>query len=235
MSRMTEEIMPFATGNTHPRFWGWVHGTGHPIGAAAEMVAATMNSNLGGRDHGGMYVEQAVIRWLSDLVGIGGFGLITSGTSQATILALSCARKRLFPDVRKTGIGDLPRVRVYIAEGGHSCVAKALEVMGHGSDALFQVALTEDGVMDLDALETAIDIDRTEGIVPMAVVGTAGSVNTGTYDPFDLLAEICTERDVWLHADAAFGLWSSRADYPWNRRTSGGREGGGRGKKGLRD
>jgi len=128
---------------------------------------------------------------------------------------LSCARKRLFPDVRKTGIGGLPPIRVYIAQGGHSCVAKALEVMGHGSDALFQVALTEDGIMDLDALQTAIDIDRTEGITPLAVVGTAGSVNTGTFDPFDLLADLCAEREIWLHADAAFGLWSILADDPW--------------------
>ncbi len=217
MARMAEQIMPYATGNTHPRFWGWVHGTGLPVSAAAELVAATMNSNLGGRDHGAIEVEKAVIAWLCQLIGMpaGAFGLMTSGTSQATILALSAARRRLYPKVRTQGIADLPRVRVYIAEGGHSCVAKALEVMGHGSDAVFRVALTGGGAMDFDRLADAVDIDRAEGIVPLAVVGTAGSVNTGSFDPLDGLADFCAGRGIWLHADAAFGLWTILADAPW--------------------
>jgi len=222
-ARMSHDIMPYATGNTHPRFFGWVHGTGLPVSAAAELVAATMNSNLGGRDHGGVEVERAVIHWLRDLVGLPGdaFGLLTSGTSQATILALSCARQRLFGDVRKTGIAGLPPLRVYIAEGGHSCVAKALEVMGHGSDALFRVALSDQGNIDLDCLAQAIDLDRSEGIVPLAVVGTAGSVNTGTFDDFTGLADFCADQDIWLHADAAFGLWTILADAPWQGLTTG--------------
>ena len=221
--RMAEDIMPFATGNTHPRFWGWVHGTGQPVSVAAEMVAATMNSNLGGRDHGAMDVEKAVIGWLRGLAGFpdATSGLLTSGTSQATIIALCAARMRMFGEARACGITDLPRIRVYIAEGGHSCVAKALEVMGHGSGALFRVALTDAGQMDLDCLSDAVDLDRAEGIQPLAVVGTAGSVNTGTFDPLDELAEFCAERKIWLHADAAFGFWTLLADEPWRSLPSG--------------
>ena len=215
--RMSEDIMPFATGNTHPRFWGWVHGTGQPVSVAAEMIAATMNSNLGGRDHGATEVEKAVIDWLRELAGQPHMasGLLTSGTSQATIIALCAARLRMFGDVRSSGIADLPRIRVYIAEGGHSCVAKALEVMGHGSGSLFKVTLTDTGQMDLDCLSDAVDLDRSEGIRPLAVVGTVGSVNTGTFDPFSELAEFCAERNIWLHADSAFGFWTLLADEPW--------------------
>ncbi len=215
--RMSEDIMPFATGNTHPRFWGWVHGTGQPVSVAAEVVAATMNSNLGGRDHGAIEVEKAVIDWVRDLADLPDTtsGLLTSGTSQATIIALCAARMRMFGEVRSRGIADLPRIRVYIAEGGHSCVAKALEVMGHGSGSLSRIALTDAGQMDLDCLSDAVDLDRCEGFQPLAVVGTVGSVNTGTFDPLGELAEFCAERDIWLHADAAFGFWTLLADEPW--------------------
>ncbi len=221
--RMSEDIMPFATGNTHPRFWGWVHGTGQPVSVAAEMIAATMNSNLGGRDHGAMEVEKAVIEWLRELAGMPctTSGLLTSGTSQATIIALCAARMRRFGDVRSAGIADLPRIRVYIAEGGHACVAKALEVMGHGSGSLFKVALTDAGQMDIDCLSDAVDLDRSEGILPLAVVGTVGSVNTGTFDHLGELAGFCAERGIWLHADAAFGFWTLLAEEPWRLLPSG--------------
>ena len=217
MQRMVTDIMPYATGNTHPRFFGWVHGTGQPISVAAELVAATMNSNLGGRDHGAVEVERTVIDWLCSVAGLPeqAFGILTSGTSQATILALSAARFRAFGDVRKTGIGGLPQMRVYMADGAHSCIPGALEIMGHGTDAVFKVALTPEGNMDLDCLIEAVDLDRSEGIFPLAVVGTAGSVNTGTFDPLERLADFCETRGIWLHADAAFGFWTLLADEPW--------------------
>ncbi len=221
--RMSEDIMPFATGNTHPRFWGWVHGTGQPVSVAAEMVAATMNSNLGGRDHGAIEVEKAVIGWLRGLAGLpnAASGLLTGGTSQATIIALCAARLRMFGDVRSSGITDLPPIRVYIAEGGHSCVTKALEVMGHGSASLLEIGLTETGQMDVDRLNDVVDLDRSEGIHPLAVIGTVGSVNTGTFDPMDEIADFCAERNIWLHADAAFGFWTLLAEEPWRSLSNG--------------
>lgn len=224
MTRMARDVMPFATGNTHPRFFGWVHGTGLPIAAAAELVAATMNSNMGGRDHGSVDVERAVIEWLRDLVGMPstGFGILTTGTSQATILALSCARQRLFgDDVRARGVGAFPQVRVYIVAGGHACVGKALEVMGHGSDALVTISQDANGRMDMDLLADAVTRDRAQGLVPLAIVGTAGSVNTGTFDDFQALSNFCAAQDIWLHADAAFGLWTILADAPWKGLSTG--------------
>ncbi|MGC1260680.1 MAG: pyridoxal-dependent decarboxylase [Jannaschia helgolandensis] len=213
--RIATDIMPHATGNTHPRFWGWVHGTGTATGVAAEMVAATMNANMGGRDQGGAEVERAVIKWLHDIAGWqDGSGLMTSGTSQATILALSCARMRAFPSVRADGLAALPEMRVYIAAGGHSCVKKALEVMGHGAAAIVQVPAPM-GRMDVDALRAAIAADRTAGRHPLAVVGTVGSVNLGTYDDLNALADVARDEQMWLHCDAAFGFWTRLADAPW--------------------
>ncbi|CTQ48630.1 pyridoxal phosphate-dependent decarboxylase family protein [Jannaschia donghaensis] len=219
--RVFTDIVPHATGNTHPRFYGWVHGTGTATGVAAEMVAATMNANMGGRDQGGAYVERAVIDWLHGVAGWpDGSGLMTSGTSQATILALSCARMRAFPQVRAKGLAGLPEMRVYIAKGGHSCVKKALEVMGHGADATHQVA-APNGVMDVEALRAAIAQDRAAGLHPLVVVGTVGSVNLGTYDDLNAVADVARDEDLWLHCDAAFGFWSRLADAPWRDLSAG--------------
>lgn len=218
---MTDTIMPTAVGSTHPRFFGWVNGSGLPQAAAAELVAAAMNSNCGGRDHGATDVERAVLRWMGDVAGMASdsFGILTTGTSQATIVALAAARTRLWgPDVRRRGVAAYPPVSVYVAEGGHSCVGKALEILGHGSDALRRVPLAgehgRDG-MDVAALERMIAADRAAGLAPLAVVGTAGSVNLGFYDPLDRLADLCAREDTWLHVDGAFGFWTLLADAPW--------------------
>jgi glutamate/tyrosine decarboxylase-like PLP-dependent enzyme len=221
---MVENIMPYATGNTHPRFFGWVHGTGQPVGAAADLVASVMNSNLGGRDHGAMEVERTVIDWTCGLAGLpeSASGILTTGTSQATLLALCAARvKALGANVRKRGVAESAKVRVYAVQGAHSCVAKALEVMGHGHDALAHVPPGDDGAMDITALHHQVAMDRAAGIKPLAVVGTAGTVDTGLFDHLGLLADFCAREGIWLHIDAAFGFWTLMADDPWRSLAAG--------------
>ena len=87
-------LLPYGVGNTHPRFFGWVHGAGNPGGVLADIVAAAINANLGGRDHGAIYVERQVIDWCRQMMGFSdnASGLITSGTSMGTIVALKVAR-----------------------------------------------------------------------------------------------------------------------------------------------
>lgn len=221
---LTQDIMPYATGNTHPTFFGWVHGTGLPSAVGAELVAATMNSNCGGRDHGAVEVERAVIDWVRDIAGMpqDTSGILTSGTSQGTILALSAARVRLFgAEVRAKGIKALPEIRVYASEGAHSCLSKALEVMGHGSSALCPIKVDDAGAMDLDDLSDKIRKDRASGIKPLAVVATAGSVNTGVFDPISNIAALCKKENIWLHIDGAFGFWTRLADQPWRALSDG--------------
>ncbi|HGG05195.1 MAG TPA: amino acid decarboxylase, partial [Aliiroseovarius sp.] len=139
----------------------------------------------------------------------------TSGTSQATILALNAARFQLFGgQVRRDGITGLPPVAVYAAAGAHTCIGQALEVMGHGAAALRQVPAGPDG-MDVAALSEMLAQDQARGIVPLAIVATAGSVNTGVFDAIDDIADICAAQGIWLHVDAAFGFWTLLADAPW--------------------
>lgn len=222
---LVNDVMPYATGNTHPRFFGWVHGTGMASCLLAEMAASVMNSNCGGRNHGAIYVERCVLDWCKEIFDFpaDASGLLTVGTSQATILALVAARARVLGlDVRQKGIENAPLLTVYCAQGTHSCVAKSLQVMGHGSDALREVGTHGvSGGMDVSILRDHIERDLKEGSVPLCVVATAGSVNSGAFDDLNAIADLCAEHNIWLHVDGAFGAWAKIADAPWSDLTAG--------------
>lgn len=198
-ARLADDIMPYATGNTHPRFFGWVHGAGLPVSVGAELVAATMNSNCGGRDHGAIEVERAVLDWLLAVSGLpdSASAILTTGTSQATILALTAARNKQFGyDVRETGIQALPRFAVYVRRGTHSCIGKALEAMGYGTEAMHVFETDDEMRMDVASLKRAVIEDQAADRLPLAVVSTVGSVNTGSFDNLNELADFCQGQDI---------------------------------------
>ena len=203
-----ETIAPYVTGNIHPRFWGWVHGSGTPGGAIADMLAAFMNSNVGGRDHGAVYVERQVIGWFRDLFGMpaDASGLLVSGSSAANFIAVLAARTRAQENVRATGVHqhDAPLVG-YASAATHACVRKAFENAGLGSAALRVLPVDANHRMDVDALRTTIESDRSTGNRPFLIVGNAGTVDVGAIDPLKELAEIAQREQIWLHVDGAFG------------------------------
>ena len=209
-------ILPFATGNSHPRFFGWVHGSGTPGGVIADMLAAAMNSNAGGRDHGAIHVERQVIGWCRSLFGLpeSASGLLVSGTSMATLIALTVARNSaLGSDARKLGLGASARPLVgYTSSEAHSSVARAVEMLGLGNSALRSLPANSDFQLDPEALQAAIWADKAAGNTPFAVIATAGTVNTGAIDPLRRIADICTEEGVWLHVDGAFGALAMFSD-----------------------
>lgn len=214
-------VLPFGTGNIHPRFFGWVHGTGLAAGLLSEMVAATMNSNCGGRDHGAVYVEREVIRWSAKTLGLPetASGVLVAGTSQATVIALAVARqKALGPDSRQKGIGGGARLVAYATEGAHHAIVKAMELLGLGSDSLRLIpSRSANGGMDVTILAQRIEADRVAGFTPFCVIGTAGSVNCGAFDPLNELADFCARESLWLHVDGAFGAWTRIAGHPWSK------------------
>ncbi|MGH6902425.1 MAG: pyridoxal phosphate-dependent decarboxylase family protein, partial [Geminicoccaceae bacterium] len=200
-------ILPHPTGNCHPRFFGWVHGSGTAGGILAELVAAAMNANCGGRDHGAVYVERQVIEWCRQLFGFpdGAGGILVSGTSIATLIGLTVARNHLAgADVRAEGIGGAPMVGYASAEA-HGSVARAFEILGLGRGALRRLPVDEDYRIEPAALRRAIARDRADGAKPFCVIGTAGTVNTGAIDDLAALADLCAKEGLWLHVDGAFG------------------------------
>jgi glutamate/tyrosine decarboxylase-like PLP-dependent enzyme len=201
-------ILPYVTGNIHPRFFGWVHGAGQAGNIVAEMLAAAMNSNCGGRDHGAIYVEREVLAWCKQLFGFPGeaSGLIVSGTSMANLIALGVARHAASATVRSRGIGpESDKLVAYTSEEAHDSVVKAMEILGLGSSRLHKVAVDREFRMDGAALRRALADDRAAGLRPFCVIGCAGTVNTGAIDDLELLAALCAQEKMWFHVDGAFG------------------------------
>jgi glutamate/tyrosine decarboxylase-like PLP-dependent enzyme len=202
-------IMPFATGNLHPLFMGWVHGAGTPIGMVAEIVAGGLNMNCGGRDHAGLAVEDQIVRWMSEALGYpsGASGLFLTGSSMANFVALTIAKtEALGQSVQQSGLRNCDRQLVaYTSVEAHSCIAQAMQLSGIGSANLRTIAIDAAGRMLPDALSASIEEDRTKGFLPFLVVGTAGTVNTGAIDPLAELAEIASKENLWFHVDGAIG------------------------------
>jgi len=207
VQQQISELLQFGVGNTHPRFFGWVHGAGTPGNLIAEIAACAMNANLGGRDHGAMYVEKQVVRWVREMFGFpkDASGLIVSGTSVATIVALKTARDSFLGFQNRKSGDSLAGMVGYTSTQTHSCVARAFDILGLGSDALRKIPVNDQFQMDTGALRKAIAQDRAAGLTPFVVIGTAGSVNVGAIDNIAELARISTAENLWLHIDGAFG------------------------------
>jgi aromatic-L-amino-acid decarboxylase len=205
----TQSILPYGVGNVHPRFLAWVHGTGTPTGMLAELLAAAMNVNCGGRNHGAVYVEREVIGWMREAFGFpsAASGVLTMGTSASNLLAVLVARlKALGPKVRRDGVSvERDRLVGYASIAAHSCIRRAFETAGLGSNALRTISIDESGRLQPAALRAAIVEDRAQGNVPFLIVGTAGTVDVGAIDPLDELADIAATERLWFHIDGAFG------------------------------
>ena len=207
-------LLPYGPGNTHPRFFGWVHGSGTPSGILADMAAAAMNVNAGGRDHIALHVERQLADWIRGLFGFPpeASGLTVSGTSMATIIAMKTARDAAL-DFRSREAGiDGAQLVAYTSSQAHSCVARAFDMLGLGSDALRIIPSDETFHFATAALDDAIEEDRAAGRQPFALIGTAGTVNTGAIDPLNELADIAARHGLWFHVDAAFGASGMLSD-----------------------
>jgi glutamate/tyrosine decarboxylase-like PLP-dependent enzyme len=204
-----ENVLPYPHGNIHPRYWGFVNGTGTVFGMFAEMLAATMNPNVGGADHSAVYVERQVLDWCKEMLGYSpeASGILVSGGSMANLLGLAIARNTKTDfDIRTEGVRAAPgMLTVYCSSETHSSVQKAVELLGLGSKALRKVPVDREYRLDSAGLEKMIAEDRKTGHIPFCVVGTAGTVNTGAIDPLDRIADICRREGLWFHVDGAFG------------------------------
>ncbi len=202
-------VLPYGTGNTHPRFFGWVHGAGTPGGVLAETMAAALNANLGGRDHIPVYVERQVIEWCRQIFSFPetAGGLLVSGTSLASLIGLAVARDhKADGDLRRDGVAaTADRLTAYTSAEAHGSIAKAMELLGLGNAALRRIPTDAHHCMDIEALYVAIQEDVAEGRQPFCVIATAGTVNCGAVDDLARIARLCHEHDLWLHVDGAFG------------------------------
>jgi hypothetical protein len=203
------DVLPFPNGNQHPRFWGWVHGTGTPSGMLADMLAAGMNPQVGFGEQSAVYVEKQVIDWCKEMLGFPAeaSGILVSGCTMANLTGLIVARnaKAGFNDQQQGLQNSNSKMVLYGSSETHSSIQKAIEVLGLGNESFRRIPVNGDYQIDLAALRTAIAEDRAKGLKPFCVIGNAGTVNTGAIDDLAGLADVCAAEDLWFHIDGAFG------------------------------
>ena len=210
-------VVPYSMGNDHPRFWGWYMGPGNPVGNLADLLASVLNPNLGGADHAPVLVEQQVVRWCAEAAGYptSAGGLLVTGASEANLVGLAVARTaRIGPQVRTDGIPSGRRFAVYASSEVHSCHRKSVELLGLGESSLRIVPVLDDFTLDVGALAAAVAADRAAGVEPLAVVATVGTINTGSVDDVEAIADLCDAEGIWLHVDGAIGGFLALSSSP---------------------
>jgi aromatic-L-amino-acid decarboxylase len=172
------------------------------VGMVAEMLAAGLNANCGGRDHIGIEVERQITRWVAEALGFPkkSSGLFVTGSSIANFIGLLVARTRK----RDKQPSDQPLV-AYASSEAHQCLRQAMEMSGLGSGNLRQIATDSSRALQPDLLAAAIDADIDAGYAPFLVVGTPGTVNSGAIDPLKKIANIAKRKGLWFHIDGAIG------------------------------
>lgn len=200
VAHVVDHLAPDAQVVGHPGYFGYVAGAGNVVSALGQALAMTLNPYTGTYATAPALVrlEDDVVRWFARIVGYpddaGGF--LTTGSSLAVLSAVIAARERQRC--------DWARARIYASDQTHHSLGKALFAAGYRPENVV-VLPSRDLRLDPQRLDDALRADRARGLIPVLVVGTAGSTNTGRVDPLDELADVCAAHDAWFHADAAYG------------------------------
>ena len=195
------------------RFFGYVFSPGEPVAALGDLLASILNQNITAwrSAPAGVTIERTVVRWLAEAVGCGGFlGTLTGGGSAANLMGLTMAREAKTP-ANERGLRHAPAGVIYASEQVHMAVPKAIAMLGIGRENLPIVPCDASYRMIPAQLEQAIRRDQAEGIIPIAVVASAGTVNTGAIDPLREIAGIAHAHGAWMHVDGAYGALAAIA------------------------
>jgi aromatic-L-amino-acid decarboxylase len=208
--RFVRDVVPHAMQIPSPRYYGLFNPTPLPIGVWADALCSAINQNGAAwrNSPSASIIEARVLRWLCTFIGFDSqsFGTLTSGGSEANLIALKCARDRAHERVREDGVraasGDLV---VYASEQSHYSLEKSVDILGLGRKALRKIETDERFHIRTRALREEIERDLKMGRIPCCIAGAAGATSTGIVDPLDELSSIAREYDCWFHVDAAYG------------------------------
>ncbi len=215
VASLIRECEPGLLHSAGPRFFGWVIGGAVPASQAADWLATIWDQNAGGFACSPAVgvLEEVCGAWLKELLALpqtASFALVT-GCQMAHVTALAAARFRLFDrlgwDVGTQGLVGAPCLRVLSGEHHHETFARALRLLGLGTDIVERLPVDSDSKLDPEALRVALESEPELG--PRTIVCLqAGTLNTGTFDDFDVLCELAHKHGAWVHVDGAFGLWA---------------------------
>ena len=195
------------------RFFGYVQGSADPVAALGDLVASILNPNITAwrSSPAGVTIERTVVGWLAEAIGCASFsGTLTGGGSAANLMALAMARESRIP-ANDRGIFSAGTGVVYASEQVHMAIPKAVAMLGIGRENLRYVRCDDAYRMRPSELDRAIAADKMLGRRPIAVVASAGTVNTGSIDPLSETAAIARAHNLWLHVDGAYGALAAIA------------------------
>jgi aromatic-L-amino-acid decarboxylase len=212
LDKFARDVVPHAMNIPSPRYYGLFNPTPLPIAVWADTLASALNQNGAAwrNSPSASIIEARVLRWLCTLLGYGGesFGTLTSGGSEANLLALKCARDRRVEGVRDEGLCAVQpksKLLVYASEQCHYSFTKCVDILGLGRNSLRKVPTDERFHIKVESLRELIERDLAKGDTPLCIAGAAGATSTGIVDPLDELAEVAREFGLWFHVDAAYG------------------------------
>ena len=206
-----EHVIDTATLNMAPKMFAYVMAGGTQMSIIAEMIATTINQNVGKWHLAPVMteMEQQVAKWAADFIGYDPetAGVMVSGGSAANLTALTVARNVFFEkeNIRDKGLFGLQPFTIYCSDETHNCVDKSADILGLGTHHLKKIATHDDFTIDLNKLEQCIKEDIKKGIKPFCLIGNAGTVNTGAIDDLTALGEIARRYGMWYHIDGAYG------------------------------
>ena len=198
--------------NGHPKFFGFITSSPAPIGALADLLASSLNANVGGQILSPMAteIEKQTIRWLAEFIGVSPSygGVLVSGGNMANFTAFLAARTAKAPkSIKEEGLsGSSKKLITYCSKSTHTWIDKAAILFGHGSKSIRWIPTDSSNKMNIHALEQNIKDDFKNGLQPFMVVGTAGDVSTGVVDNLEAIAAVCKSKELWFHIDGAYGV-----------------------------
>jgi aromatic-L-amino-acid decarboxylase len=204
------DVVAHAMNISSPRYFGLFNPAPLPVAVWVDALSSALNQNCAAwrQSPSVSALEACLIRWLCDLVGYGesGFGTLTSGGSEANLIALKCARDAAAGRAAAHGLtrAGAP-LRVYASEQCHYSIVKGVDILGIGRNNLRKIDTDGRFRVRVDLLRDAIEEERAAGYLPCCVVGVAGATSTGAIDPLDQLAQIADDYGLWYHVDAAYG------------------------------
>jgi len=212
LSKTSELLFNHSLLNGHPKFLGYITSSAAPIGALADLLAATVNPNVGAQilSPVATEIEKQTVKWLAEFIGVspGYGGILVSGGNMANFTAFLAARTAKAPkNIKEDGISNASaKLVIYCSKTTHTWIEKAAILFGLGSKSIRWIQTDATNKMDNEILEQAIKNDLKNGCKPIMVVGTAGDVSTGVVDNLKAIASICKTYDLWFHVDGAYGI-----------------------------
>ncbi|XP_028848923.1 cysteine sulfinic acid decarboxylase [Denticeps clupeoides] len=206
--RRVRDVAKYSVKTSHPRFFNQLFAGVDYHALAGRVLTETLNTSQYTYEVAPVFVlmESVVLQKLRSLVGWReGDGIFCPGGSMSNMFGMNVARFRAFPGVKQQGMWALPRLAVFTSAESHYSVKKSASFLGIGTDNVFIVKVDKRGCMVPEDLVAKIEDAKSQGAEPFFVSATSGTTVQGAFDPLDRIADVCQERGLWMHVDAAWG------------------------------